>query len=286
MPYKNFLLNSVLDRQEADDVDLVTACTYEALQFKYDGIWIALQLEQAGITLTSRNGLVKDVWTNAGSFPGNTIVVGEYMYGTQWSKNPEREGKVFAFDLVMYQGQDLRDKPYQIRYSVLKELVHIIQLPNLSCVQTYLAAGNVERTLSGLRRNRAFEGIVLRNWQQTYYDRIARIKLDVEDDFVVMGITEGEGKYAGNGIGAFVAGQYVGDELIEIMTVGGGISDDMRRQAYARPDLFVGRVMRCVGKGGRFASGAFRHANLVAFRDDKSPKECRFIKPSNLPTTE
>lgn len=290
MSYFHPTLGSLVDRQEAQDLELQDTLRYEIMQFKYDGIWINLSSEGTNdqgkheIRLVSRNGLEKERWLLR-SFPFNTVIAGEFMFGTQWSKNPEREGKVYAYDLLMLNGEDLRKQTYLFRYSALKDLIRILDDSRLVVVPTYNTAGQVERVLKSLKDNRAFEGLVFRNWSQSYFDQIGRIKIDVEDDYVVTNVLPGEGKHAGR-MGALALSQYVGDELVEIMTCGGGFSDDQRESIWNNPSHYLGRVVRAVGRGGRFASGALRHPNFVAFRDDKSPLECRFIKQSALSTKE
>lgn len=282
MSFSPTLLSSPLDRQVAIDVDQETAKTYELMQFKYDGIWSALIPTTASeVGVVSRNGLTKEVFSL--KLPDNTIIVGEFMFGSQWSQHPDRLGKIYCFDCVLHRGEDLRDAPYMTRYGYLKNLVSEIAHPRLIFVHSY-ATANVDRTITALKRDHSFEGLILRNWSQPYTDSIGRYKLSLEDDYVVMGLTEGEGRNTGR-LGALIVGQYEGSTLFETMSVGGGFSDNQRIEIFTNPHRYIGRVCKVSGKA-RFHSGALRHPNFVSFRDDKSPKECILTKQFTSATEE
>lgn len=270
----NILGGTLLDRQTAKDLDATEAKGYELMQFKYDGIWGCYDGEHT----ISRNGLVKEI-LSVPKFPSGTLVAGEFMFGSQWAQNPERIGKLFCFDLLALNGEDLRDKPYQLRYAALKDLLHIISHPRLCVVHSYSTTGNIDRTLAALEKNRSFEGIVVRNWDQPYSADIGRIKLSLTDDFVITNILEGDKKNVGR-MGSVEVSQYVGSDLLHIMDVGGGWSDEQREVMWKRPQDFMRKVIEVSGKA-RFESGAFRHPNFERFRQDKSPSECRYIKPAS-----
>lgn len=288
MSFSLNFLSSPLDRQVAIDVDEQQAQTYELMQFKYDGIWCSLSTiwdhadQDWGYVIHSRNGLEKENG-NTIKLPGQTVIVGEYMYGSQWAQHPERLGKIYCYDLLCLTGKDLRQEAYKERYSKLKALLTVAPNPRLVFADSY-SATNVPRVLEQLKKTRTHEGIILRNWDQPYSEPIGRFKLELEDDFVVLGLTEGAGRNTGR-LGALIVGQYEGDTCFELMSVGGGFTDAQRQAIWASPTQYIGRVCRVVGKA-RFDSGAFRHPNFVTFREDKSPRECRRIKPLLSSTTE
>lgn len=270
-----------IDRQTAIDVELSAATTYDIIQFKYDGIWGGLFYDPLSqVSITSRNGLTKATKLPIPKFPTRTLVGGEFMYGSQWSKNPERTGKFYAFDLLMLDGEDLTKQPYSVRYAALGGLVTTLNHPLVQKVNSYSAPINAMRTYNSLKQNRAYEGFVCRNWSQTYNENIGRVKLDVEDDFVIMRINEGENRLVGM-MGSATVGQYIGDELVEIMDVGGGWDDFTRAAMFKNPAAYYNKVIRVSAKA-RFDSGAFRHPNFENFREDKSPRECRFTRQSPL----
>lgn len=273
MSFKHTMLGE-LDRQTAVDLEVSEACGYEALQFKYDGIWCCYE----GHTITSRNGLIKESFT-CPSWPMYTVLAGEFMYGSQWAQHPSRLGKIYAFDLLALHGKDLRQLPYQERYTALKSLLSTLDNDRLQIVHTYNASGNVERVLNSLHKNKAYEGIVVRNWNQPYNSVIGRIKLDISDDFVVMNVNEGTKANVGK-MGSVTVGQYIGPELVPVMDVGGGWTADQRERFFKHPQDILGLVIEVSGKA-RFESGAFRHPNFSRFRSDKSPSECKFIQPAS-----
>ena len=268
-----------LDRQTAKDVDVGQASSYEILQFKYDGIWSCFD----GKLITSRNGLNKGT-LDIPRWPEKTLIASEFMYGSQWAQSSERLGKLYAFDILFLNGEDVRKQPYHIRYAALKQFVSGVGNPRLHLVNSYTTSNNIERTVASLKRTRAYEGFVVRNWSQPYSDAIGRYKLDVTDDFVIMNINEGERANVGR-MGSATVGQYVGDELVPVMDVGGGWSNEQRQHIFNHPQNFLHKVIEVSGKA-RFESGAFRHCNFERFREDKHPHECRFVKPSTSNTEE
>jgi ATP-dependent DNA ligase len=258
------------------------------MQFKYDGIWCCVSDQPDHdwhCDITSRNGNVKGQFVDS-RFPAHTSIVGEYMFGTQWAQDRSRAGKVYCYDLLMLRGVDLRNQPYSERYAQLKELLSWLEKDRpghdrLVFANTFSSI-NIRRILQQLQITRAYEGFVVRNWDQPYSADIGRYKLDIEDDFVVTGFYQGEGKHAGR-LGGIIVGQYNDGHLVEIMRVGGGFSDFQRELIWAHMDKYRGAVVRITGKA-RFASGAFRHPNFACFREDKQASECITTKPSISPT--
>lgn len=272
-----------LDRQPCDDVTFEEARTFDFYQPKYDGIWGCLFRVFDSVQITSRNGLVKGHY-KSNNFPHDTIVVGEYMFGTNWAQEPARAGKFFAFDLLCLCGHDMRGESYEIRLRELRNLLANLDIQEVLPVSCHPII-HLKESLDKLKLTRAYEGVVVRNWNQPFSHSLGRIKLDIEGDFVVMGFKEGTGRLTGS-LGSISVGAYTptGD-LVPVMDVGGGISDSLRRTIWHDQQRFLHSVVRVVGKG-RFPSGALRHPNLLNFRDDKSPRECTLIKQSLSAQTE
>lgn len=87
-------------------------------------------------------------------------------------------------------------------------------------------------------------------------------------DLVILGVTEGEGKYKGQ-IGAISVG-LMGQEFATCS----GFTDEVRRQISENPEAYIGKVVEIqyqkMGTGGRL-----RHPVFVQFREDKTAAECR-----------
>ncbi len=223
----------------------------------------------------SRTSQVKTV-LDLPNFPLKTVVLGEFMFGSQWAQHRDRAGKIFIFDCVCFYGKDVRDEPYRERLLMARQIVEETGFP-LVLVKNY-PISMFARVWDALQTARDFEGLVFRNWSHPYDTAVGRIKLDVNDDFVIMDVVEGKGKHAGK-MGALVVGKYVNGELTSVMSVGGGFSDDARDYFWLRRNTCKGWVVEVTGKA-RFESGALRHPNFVKIRTDKTARECT-AEPTN-----
>lgn len=261
---------SELDRQKCVDVTLARTKTFDIIQLKFDGIWCCLCSTGGVVKVFSRNGLLKEVIHIPG-FP-DAVFAGEFMFGSQWAQNPDRLGKIFLYDCLYVGGRDLRNEPYSVRYEHL-----VAKIPNHSrlVLVKHNYTTHAEELLEQLTKTRAYEGFVYRNWSDSFYGVCGRIKLDIEEDYVVIRCNPGEGKHLGR-MGSLTVGQYKNNELASIMDVGGGFSDELR----SKPTSFwVGKIITVTGKA-KFTSGALRHPNFVRIRDDKTQFECLFSEPT------
>lgn len=246
----------------------------QLLQLKYDGIWAKIDFCDDGrYRIYSKTGQLKDqqVISQGQIVPRIVTLVGEYMYGSQWSDHPDRKGKIYIFDCVRYEEDDCTFLPYNRRYLNAQAFINWLQDPRFVMVPCY-SHSKVGDLWHEVEQKESYEGLILRNWKSTYYTELVKLKRSVEDDFVVMGMEQGQGKHQGR-MGALVLGQYAGDELVEVMRLGGGFSDFERERILTTwPDLKE-KVVLVEGKS-RFSSGALRHPNFVRIREDKRPQEC------------
>lgn len=267
----HFPFDSPFDRQPYLDVDENDETGWDIIQPKYDGIWARLQKKHkdGNVLLYSRTSQVKTVF-DLPKFPPETVVIGEFMYGSQWAQAPERLGKVFVFDCVAIRGLDVRHLPYSERLKFAREVVAEVQFP-LELSRSF-PFSYYDKVWSNLVSKRDFEGLVFRKWHTPYEDPVGRRKLDVTDEFVVLDALVGKGKNAGR-LGALVVGKFSNGVLKGLMSVGGGFSDAEREEFWHYPNRIIGAVVEVVGKA-RFDSGALRHPNFVRIRTDKRPEEC------------
>lgn len=123
------------------------------------------------------------------------------------------------------------------------------------------------------------EGIMLKNQRSFYHpgmrpsDTWLKMKRSLEEDVVIMGFTEGRGKYAGQ-VGAIEFGQYVSGTLTKMGQVS-GMTDDLRLRMTRSPDKYKGMVITITAME-RFPGGTFRHPRFKCLRPegDKDPKDC------------
>lgn len=125
-----------------------------------------------------------------------------------------------------------------------------------------------------------WEGIMLKNLSSYYYPDMRpahnwyKIKRHFTADVVIMGYTEGKGKYKGL-IGAIVFGLYNNaGELIERGQCS-GFSDLVRYDVSCNKDKYINRVMEIEGTGTDMTKdGHFRHPVFKLFKLDKEAKQC------------
>ena len=267
--------NCPSDRQTYIDGSIADISRHEFFQPKYDGIWSRVVGEETGRVLVfSRTQTLKAELRIEG-YPSNSVFLAEYMFGSQWSQHPDRLGKFYFFDCLVSHGEDYTVRSYQERYrEMLRQLKPVGSQDNRINFVPNFAVQNLQKFWDKISVDHSFEGVVGRNWKQTYSDPLYRLKIDITDDFVIMKVNEGQGRLAGT-MGSLTIGQFDGDELVEIMTVGGGFSDELRKEIWANRVNMPFQVIEVVGKA-RFTSGALRHPNFVRFRPDKAAVECKF----------
>lgn len=273
----NFSNDARYKRQAYIDGTIDEALKYEFFQFKYDGQWCKLVKEESEtVRVISRTGKIKHEFCMV-DFPRNTVFLAEYMFGTQWAQDVDRVGRFFLFDCLCFEGLELHDWPYRERYQRALWTHRGIHGKDqrFDIVHNY-PIDDLPRFWSRISNDRSYEGIVARNWNQKYEDKIVRAKIDVTDDFMVIAVNEGLGRLAGS-MGSVTVGQYTdpndADSFVEVMTVGGGFSDELRKEIWMNRSNMFGRVIQVTGKQ-RFDSGALRHPNFDRFRLDKSGIEC------------
>lgn len=239
-------------------------------QLKYDGIWDKIVITGDRAQMFSKTGQLKNTlvvppWLIQ---RGEVVLVGEYMFGSQWAQHPERLGKVFVFDCLVDNGQDISTHSYEQRKKIADGIVQELGEPFVKSPS--YSIDKLGEIWLHLEQSMKYEGIVLRNKTSTWFTELHKLKTEVEDDYVVLSTYEGEGQHVGR-LGGIVLGQYVDGNCIEVMRVGGGFSTSQRISYW---NTSLPTVCRVKGKS-RFSSGALRHPQFVQFRDDKRPEDCK-----------
>jgi len=249
------------------------------LQIKYDGIWAKVVILDDIATVYSKTGEYKKSFTIGRTLPITSrqpiVLIGEFMFGSQWSKQRDLSGKLFIFDCLLREGEDLSQLPYKRRYvtanSICQELgepFFIVPCYSLSKLGEFW-----------IQLRDSYEGIIVRSWSSTWTAVLQKLKFTVEDDFIITGWVEGKGKHQGR-LGAFELSQYdENGKLVKVMNCGGGFTDEMRDYFWGRRELTLFTVCLVSGKG-RFHDGSLRNPNFERLRDDKLTTDCTLKRQS------
>lgn len=240
--------------------------TYKYTAIKRDGHFTVLQIRANGVRAFTRNG--KEITEKL-----------EYL---DWFQNI-RLGKDAEFSGELWlPGGVATDVPHayctknkKLRFDVF-QAEHLPEGVSLEEIER-------EADYSGLSMipywdfsKKEYTRLVFKNWKDVegfVYSTGNRCEQVKEKpmrsaDLVVLGVTEGQGKYSGM-IGAISVG-IDGEELATCS----GFTDEVRRKISENPEAYIGKVVEIqyqkMGTGGRL-----RHPVFVQFREDKSARECR-----------
>lgn len=264
---------SLFKRQNYIDVDNpehARKLGYEYFQIKYDGIWGRMVVENKVAKIYSRTGNLKA--TKECEIP-DCVLIGEFMFGTNWAIRTGREGKFYVFDVESIGFANYTKSSYEFRFTELVKFTAVcpewIKLCGLSRIED---AQNVwDKIESG---EEDYEGLVFRKFSDTAFSTLARCKREITDDVVVIDKYEGQGRLTGT-LGGLVVGKHKNGDLTAVYKVGGGFDDELRHEIWTHWQDWQFSVIECKGKA-RFESGALRHPVFSRRRPDKLMYECVF----------
>mgnify|MGYP003111698429 CR=1 FL=1 len=282
---KGVIVSSAIDRPNyetflASDLQKLNgSCSYDIVELKADGIWGKMTIWHNKVTVYSRHGKKKAHWfiNSKHGFKSMAVIHGEFMYGSSFSKSPEHQGKFYAFDCTVFEGQEIGDMPLLHRRHCLLEVIggmgeqgRISPLKQWYISDTDLVGLWADKVVEG-----GWEGLVLKRNEAAFGSGFARIKTEYEVDYVCTGFKQSSAeKYRGCMVRSITGGLYFGGELRPVVNVS-GMSEAERLEMFARPENYIGRVFTVRGKG-LFKSGAVRHPNYIGLHPEKLPEECTF----------
>jgi DNA ligase-1 len=184
-----------------------------------------------------------------------------------------------VYDLLEWNGEDWTEFTQITRRKMLKSVFpfgseHLFLNPHFNDPERF-------RELFDTLIAHGVEGIIVKNESapyaldgrpnKTWY----KVKAATTMDMVVMGYTDGTGKYTGI-IGAVEFGRMGPDG--ELIYVGkcSGMTDSIRREITANKDTCLGRVIEVKSNElvGSKEYRSPRHPQFVCFRTDKLPEDC------------
>jgi len=280
---------------------------YDVVEPKMDGIWGAMHIRKnKEYQIWSRTGKLKKegkitnkhFMIDYAKEITECVILGEFMHGSHWGKKHNVDGKFFAFDMVMLDGDwDFCENPLITRRLILKDKLEHID--DEETAPTNLFPDFVElnpqwdiKKWSDMWTekvaNEGYEGVILKKLDESYMDATwCKIKARADIDYVCMGFGDGhEGTKYENTVGSIHGGlyklnvKYEGEkeirtkELVDVCHVG-GLNETQRDFFNKNRDYFKGMVFTAHGYQ-IFESGAIRHAKFKNFRTDKEPIKCDF----------
>ncbi len=213
----------------------------------------------------------------------------------------EYPARLYVFDLLAFEGFDLRPLPLRARKAILRRL-----LPQAGALRFSDHVEGAGEAVYAFVEQRVLEGMVAKRADSPYRAGRSsdwlRFKRFHTDDFVVVGYTPPEGTRVG--FGALHLGVYVSDVLRYVGRVGSGFSDEQLATLRARLDEL--RRDEPAACGALVPSGPehvwvearlvvevryheltfeplLRQPVFLRLRDDKSPQECELTPDQFAP---
>ncbi|HEU4497583.1 MAG TPA: DNA ligase D, partial [Flavobacterium sp.] len=273
---------------------------------KFDGYRALAQVRKGQVDLISRNGIsfntkYKPVVEALQTLRDEVIIDGEVVVEDENGKsgfqllqdfegNKQGKLKMYVFDILYFNGYDLRRLDLVKRKKILKAI-----LPKLdSVVFSSHTVGHGIETFKAIEKLRG-EGIIAKKITSKYNENKRskdwlKIKTARQQEMVIGGFSEPQGSR--NGIGALLCGYFDGDDLIYSGKVGTGFSDEALKELRAKLNLLERKTSpfkvppRMQGihwvnpelvaqlKFTEWTnSGSLRHPVFLGLREDKDPKE-------------
>jgi bifunctional non-homologous end joining protein LigD len=287
---------------------------------KYDGYRTSALIQKSSVRLMTRNGLdwtekystiedeIKKYKLNSAIFDGEIVVLDENgissfsMLQNALSERDSSSLKYFVFDLLYYDGEDLREKPLEERKIILKKILKGRKSGKIFFSEHIRGRGD---EMLRAACDDGLEGIVSKDRTATYHagrkSDWQKIKCSKRQELVIGGYTNPEGSR--QGFGSLLMGVYDGDSLRYVGKVGTGFSDKGLMNLYQklkklevkkspfneaspreRPSIHWVRpsLVGEVEFGSWTADGIIRHAVFQGLREDKKSKEVHREKAAHL----
>ena len=263
--------------KEYKEISSVPEKLYDIVEPKMDGIrGVYVQPGEFlldGWEIWSRTGVRKAEGTDCGN--EKIILLGEFMFGSNWAYERGLDREFFAFDILRYGDENLYEKPLTVRREILEEVLRWNMLPPFVRIIDQYPITEIDKVWDELVEKKNYEGLVLKRNDGIYGDKWGRIKHRTSIDYVCMGIEEGRGRLEGMA-GGILGGLFNDDkECVVVCKVGGGLKDDERKDLWENREQLIGSVFTAGGYKV-YKSGAIRHPQFMGFRDDKQTGECTF----------
>ena len=166
------------------------------------------------------------------------------------------------YDVLQYKGKDVSSEPYEEKLKLISKITK--DIPELKAVPIYRTAEEKRRLIESIERGRnplTREGVILLDLKSSDPQKA---KFREDHDVYIRDIFPGEGKYRGKAAGGFTYSYIPGGKIIG--RVGGGFSDELRKQMWKDPEKFRGSLARVYAQG-KYPSGKLRVPQFKDMRE-------------------
>jgi len=276
-------------------------------EIKWDGYRALAQIEEKQVLLYSRNQQpfsqfpeivqdLKKIKIKSALLDGEVVVLdkqGKASFQSIQNYHRAQEGQLFyyVFDLLYYNGHDLRALPLLERKKILKELLDEIPDSSIRYSDHIFEKGCAFFKKAAEQH---IEGIVAKNGESHYQSKRSRDWLKIKtlnrQEFVIGGFTEPRGSRSK--FGALLVGVYKDKKLHYAGHVGGGFTQATLREVYEKliplvqekcpfvdpphpnsPVEWVKPLLVCEVNFTEWTQdNAMRHPVFVGLRTDKKPR--------------
>jgi len=255
---------------------------FDTIELKYDGIWgvAFIQPSKNKIDVYSRTGRLKSTLRpESMGLQKDTILLGEFMHGSNWAIRKGVAGKFFVYDCLSYKSADVTQFPLSDRREVAEEAVAKIEMNDKKSGSVFELGAyfdrshNVKEIWEKYVEGEHYEGLVFKNSDSHFGETWGRCKKKFEVEYVCMGFTKSDSpKYKKRGVKSVIGGLFKNGLLVKTIQVS-GLTDEQRRTFFLHPHKFRMRVFTASGRG-LFKNGAVRHPSFEGWREDKPASEC------------
>lgn len=288
---------ATLVKEPFDDPDWV-------FETKWDG-FRALAHKGKKVELLSRNNLsfnekfpeiVKELQAMKGNFvlDGEIVILDKKKRSSFQLLQNNQENKnayYYVFDILFYDGDDLRKLTLLERKKILKQL--LVSFPNPHIRFSDHKAKN-GRKLFAVAKAKNWEGIIAKRKSSLYVSKRSKdwlkIKCKLRQEVVIGGFTQP--RHSREYFGALLIGVYEKGKFVYVGHVGGGFNRALLQSVYAELKKYISKVcpfttqpranmpvtwikpkLVCEVEFSEWTeAGSMRHPIFVGMRFDKSPK--------------
>lgn len=284
-------------------------------EIKYDGYRIQAAKLNGAVQLYARSGLdwtgklphlaaaVAALPVRSARLDGEIVVLEErgrssFSALQQALKHPGPDILYYVFDLLEWDGEDLRAKPLDDRKRQLARLLQAVPPP--ICFSAHIE-GTGEKVLRAACSN-GLEGIVSKRRDKGYVSgrgtTWTKSKCTGRDEFVIAGYRASRAR--GRQFASLILGEYDADQLHYRGRVGTGFDDSTIADLFARlkplaqPDTplvdapkslqrdttwVAPRLVAEIAYTERTPDGVLRHPSFLGLREDKNARDVKMARP-------